>query len=66
MLRRDQSFNIKVWLLPVFATVLAAAVTALLLLGFPGMIIMPWRQTTYGSASSDNSSNSGFGSGVLP
>ena len=42
-------------------TLLIGAVLGLLLLGTPGMIIMPWRNTTYGS---DPSSIGNFGSGA--
>ena len=48
------------WLGPVLVTALIAAVLALLLLGSPGVIIMPWRNTTYGSG---NGSIGSFGSG---
>lgn len=50
-------------------TLLVVAVTGLLLLGSPGMIILPWRQATYGSGSGSGSgssgTSSGFGSGKL-
>lgn len=51
------------WLGPVFTTLLIAAVLALLLLGTPGMVILPWRTTTYGS---DPPSVVAFGSGARP
>ena len=48
------------WVAPAAFTLLVAAVLGLLLLGTPGMIIMPWRNTTYGS---DPDSVGTFGSG---
>ena len=50
------------WVAPVAMSLLIAAVVGLLLLGTPGMIIMPWRTSTYGS---DPSSIGNFGSGGL-
>lgn len=51
------------WVGPGAVTLLIAAVAGLLLLGTPGMIIMPWRTCTYGSDQSDPSSIGNFGSG---
>jgi len=48
------------WIVPAAITLLIVAVGGLLLLGTPGMVIMPWRTTTYGS---DPSSIGNFGSG---
>jgi len=48
------------WIVPAAITLLIVAVGGLLLLGTPGMIIMPWRTTTHGI---DPSSIGNFGSG---
>ena len=49
------------WIAPAAISLLVAAVLGLLLLGTPGMVIMPWRTTTYGS---DPDSVGTFGSGM--
>ena len=48
------------WIAPAAISLLVAAVLGLLLLGTPGMVVMPWRTTTYGS---DPDSIGTFGSG---
>ncbi|KAL0039658.1 hypothetical protein WJX77_004541 [Trebouxia sp. C0004] len=58
--RRTRSQYLFSWIVPAATMLLIVAVGGLLLLGTPGMIIMPWRTTTYGS---NPSSIGNFGSG---
>ena len=50
------------WVAPVAVSLLLATVVGLLLLGSPGMVVLPWRTSTYGS---NPSSIGHFGSGEL-
>lgn len=61
--RRTRSMYLYKWIAPAAISLLVAAVLGLLLLGTPGMVIMPWRTTTYGS---DPDSVGTFGSGGRP
>lgn len=57
---QSRSSRLWQWALPVFITALLAAVLALLLLGSPGMIILPGRTSTYASDTSTGSFSSRF------
>ncbi|KAL3143559.1 hypothetical protein ABBQ38_002357 [Trebouxia sp. C0009 RCD-2024] len=48
-LARTRSQIVLSWVAPVAISLLLATVVGLLLLGSPGMVVLPWRTSTYGS-----------------